>query len=230
MWPSEELASRLYDLANWGLIAGLVLGVGSTVFLVWMGNVKEEYLRRGLAATTERVAAANERAGKAEEEAGKANERAAQANEAAERERLARIKIEEQLGGWKLAKNAQDRVVNALKPFAGTHFSLYANPVEQSFVTMIDRILTNSGWVRDTPVDENGNPSTVLLDNKASVTFSAGLSVMVSHDQFAELSPAAAAYKQALIAEGLDVKLIEALAPASKIAPTVLKIRIGRRE
>jgi hypothetical protein len=24
MWPSEETASRWYDLANWGLIAGLM--------------------------------------------------------------------------------------------------------------------------------------------------------------------------------------------------------------
>jgi hypothetical protein len=48
MWPSEELASRLYNLANVGLIVGLVLGVASTVLLVWMGNVKESYLRKSL--------------------------------------------------------------------------------------------------------------------------------------------------------------------------------------
>jgi len=43
MWPSEELASRLSNWANWGLIASLVAGVISTVLLVWMGNVKDAY-------------------------------------------------------------------------------------------------------------------------------------------------------------------------------------------
>jgi len=41
VWPSMEQAARLYDLANWGLIVGLVIGVISTVLLVWMGSVKE---------------------------------------------------------------------------------------------------------------------------------------------------------------------------------------------
>jgi hypothetical protein len=58
MWPSEHWASSLYDLANWGLVIGLVIGVISTVLVVWMGNVKEEYLRRDLASTNERAAKA----------------------------------------------------------------------------------------------------------------------------------------------------------------------------
>ncbi len=66
MWPSEDWASRLYDLANWGLIVGLIIGVISTVVLVWMGNVKESYLKKGLAATNERAAHAEERAASVE--------------------------------------------------------------------------------------------------------------------------------------------------------------------
>ena len=83
MWPSEEVAFRLYDFANWGLIAGLVVGVISTVLLVWMGNVKETYLRRDLATTTAGTAAAIERAGNAGKEAAEANKKAAEANEGA---------------------------------------------------------------------------------------------------------------------------------------------------
>lgn len=55
MWPSENLASRLYDLANFGLIASLVVGVISTGIVVWMGNVKEAYSRRDLAQTREKT-------------------------------------------------------------------------------------------------------------------------------------------------------------------------------
>ena len=56
MWPSEEVASKIYSLANWGIIAGLVLGIVSTVMLVWMGNVKEWYLKKELSDTKERTA------------------------------------------------------------------------------------------------------------------------------------------------------------------------------
>jgi hypothetical protein len=90
MWPTEEWANRLYDGANWALIVGLVLGAVATVVIVWMGKVKEEYLSRALAATTERAA--------------HAEDHAAQANKAAEAERLARVRIEEKLGGWRLWK------------------------------------------------------------------------------------------------------------------------------
>jgi hypothetical protein len=65
MWPSEETASRLYDLANWGLITGLVVGVVSTIFVVWMGNTKESYLQGRLADTNAIAASANERAAEA---------------------------------------------------------------------------------------------------------------------------------------------------------------------
>ena len=62
MWPSESWASRLYDVANVTLVVGLIIGVISTCLLVWMGNIKEEYLRRNLAGTSERAAHAEERA------------------------------------------------------------------------------------------------------------------------------------------------------------------------
>jgi len=58
MWPSEEWASKLADWANFGLIASLIAGVISTVLLVWMGNVKETYLKMHLIASNERAAEA----------------------------------------------------------------------------------------------------------------------------------------------------------------------------
>jgi hypothetical protein len=56
MWPSESWASTLYNAANIGLIAGLVVGAISTIMLVWMGNVKETYLRTSLAKTNRQAA------------------------------------------------------------------------------------------------------------------------------------------------------------------------------
>ena len=70
MWPSQELASRLYNLANLVLIAGLVLGIVSTVLVVWMGNVKEAYAQAEGARLNESTALAHERTAKLEKEAG----------------------------------------------------------------------------------------------------------------------------------------------------------------
>lgn len=83
MWPSFETAVRLYDVANVSLIGALAIGVIATVIVVWMGNVKEEYLRRDLSDT-------NARAEEAKAASAEANARAAEANRIAEGERLAR--------------------------------------------------------------------------------------------------------------------------------------------
>src|ERR1035441_8282950 len=83
MWPSETWAGRLFDIANWGLIVGLVVGVISTVFLVWMGNVKETYLRRELGATGERAAEAQKTAEGFRRDIALSNERSAEANQRA---------------------------------------------------------------------------------------------------------------------------------------------------
>jgi hypothetical protein len=66
MRPSEELASRLYDWANYGLIAGLVIGVAATWLLIWMGNVKEVYLKAHLLELNTQLAKQQERAANAE--------------------------------------------------------------------------------------------------------------------------------------------------------------------
>lgn len=78
MWPSAETASRLYELANIGLIIGLVVGVVSTVLVVWMGNVKEGYLNRALTDSRERTASLEKQSGESKMAIAKANADAAQ--------------------------------------------------------------------------------------------------------------------------------------------------------
>jgi hypothetical protein len=78
MWPSLKVATWLYDSANVGLIIGLVIGVVSTVLIVWMGNVKEEYLNRELANSRERTASLEKQSGEAQTAIAKANANAAQ--------------------------------------------------------------------------------------------------------------------------------------------------------
>lgn len=83
MWPSLKSAVLLYDLANIGLIIGLVVGVISTVLVVWMGNVKEEYLHRELANSRERTASLEKQSDESKVAISKANADAAQSLAAA---------------------------------------------------------------------------------------------------------------------------------------------------
>jgi hypothetical protein len=64
MWPSRETASLVSEVANWALIAGLVVGVVATVLIVWMGNVNEAYLKTDLSCANERAAACTPRSSK----------------------------------------------------------------------------------------------------------------------------------------------------------------------
>jgi hypothetical protein len=77
MWPSPEVAAWLYDWANIGLIIGLVLGAVSTVLIVWMGNVKEEYLNLELSRSRERTASLEKQSDESRTAIAKANADAA---------------------------------------------------------------------------------------------------------------------------------------------------------
>jgi hypothetical protein len=66
IWPSREWSEWLYDCANIALIGALIVGAVATVTVVWMGNKKEEYLKRDVAGAQLRGDEANARAKEAE--------------------------------------------------------------------------------------------------------------------------------------------------------------------
>lgn len=108
MWPSLATASWLYDLANAALIGALIIGAASTVLIVWMGNVKETYLRRDVALL----------------------------NKAAELLRQDNDRLEAQLSPRKLRPEQMQAIANALAPFKGTvvRVQSYALDVESAFL------------------------------------------------------------------------------------------------
>lgn len=142
MWPSFETAVWLYDKANIFLIGALVVGAIATVLVVWMGNVKEEYLRRDLADTNAR----------AEE----AKAQAAEANEKAESERLARVKIEEKLKPRRLTPEQQSSITKHMLAWAklpGTEIAqsiaVFATSTTFESSRLADQIaasLASAGW------------------------------------------------------------------------------------
>ena len=57
-WPSLDTASRVADTANLFFIASLVVGVVSTITIVWMANVKEAHWDIARIQSEERIAEA----------------------------------------------------------------------------------------------------------------------------------------------------------------------------
>ena len=98
MWPTLETAVRVQDIANFLLIASLVVGVICTFLVVWMGNVKEEYLRLDISG---------------------ANERAAIAIKEAAESKLEQERLRAKLAWRRLNVEQHEKLVSLLKPYAG---------------------------------------------------------------------------------------------------------------
>jgi len=56
MWPSLPVANHIADIANWFFIGSLVVGVVSTILIVWMAGVKESYWEKDRTESAERIA------------------------------------------------------------------------------------------------------------------------------------------------------------------------------
>ena len=143
MWPSLKTAIWLYDASNIGLIIGLVIGVVSTVLVVWMGNVKEEYLNRELAFSRERTATLEKQSYELKVAVSDADARAAEANEKAEKERLARIRLEEDLAWRRLTKDDQKIVASRLAKFYGQVVTLWYGAGDKEAETLAWELATS---------------------------------------------------------------------------------------
>jgi hypothetical protein len=134
-----------------------------------------------------------------------AKARAAEANRLAEEERLARVKIEEKLAGWRLDPKAQERLIEKLKPYAKAPFDLAVNPVEYRFMETLDGILLAAGWVRQQPKSDNPLFSE-LLDGKASINYSSGVTIEIAQESWNSFGTAAETLVKGLDAEGIPAK------------------------
>ncbi len=141
MWPSFETAVRLYDVANIFLIVTLVVGVISTAIVVWMGNVKEGYLRRDLATTNAQVEEA-----KAASSA--ANARAAELEKEAALARLETERIKEAVAWRLIPSESASELVKVLSANPGSVNLRYmdGDPEALFLATQISEILNKSNW------------------------------------------------------------------------------------
>jgi hypothetical protein len=234
-------------LFGWILIAVGVAGEGiAEAFVSKADGVLQTFndilltdARKEAAFAIERAASAYERAAKAEENLGnaktaaaKAEQHAAEANRIAESERLARIRIEERLAGWKLSPEAQARLIKKLKPYPDTPFDFSVNPAETRFMETLDAVLSSSGWKREEPKATNSKPGTMeiplLINRKAGMNSRLGdIEIVVPMELRKQFGAAANALATGLIAEGIRATWGTWLRETD---PSTIHIAIGAKE
>jgi hypothetical protein len=156
MGPSLETASRVANIANGFFILSLVVGVISTVLIVWTSGVKEAYWDESRRLSDETIATLNKETirlsadaessraaiAKSESETAMANEAAAKANERA-------ALLESQLAPRRLSDDKISILIARFRHFAGQSADIcrYAGSVESSRLTdQIEDLLVASGW------------------------------------------------------------------------------------
>ena len=146
---SLETANVINNVANIFLAVSLAVGLISTVAISWTGNIKEEALKRDLAA--------------ANIQAAQANERAAEANKKAEEERLARIKIEARIAPRTMTQAQQNEITDKLAHLpkqTGIVRAAPSTPESEMFARVLSAPLNAAGWDM-TPAQ--GSPTATIL-------------------------------------------------------------------
>lgn len=117
----------------------------------FVGNWVASPIRRRLDTAKElEIARLNKEAGEARKAAGDAIERAASVEQNAEKESLARIKIEERLAWRVLSPDQQARMASKLSDFRGYRVDIGTSPdtVEGARLAgQIQAVLTSAGWL-----------------------------------------------------------------------------------
>lgn len=214
MWLSLEVASKLYHWANIGLIASLVGGVVSTVFVVWMGNIKEDYLNRDLSAARERSTVLEGQIVESQKSIAEANARAAEANLELERLKAPRV----------LDESQRKSLIEAAKPFTNQEYCALLPPAgldTESFWAILNKTLSDAGWKRVDP------PGLVVGEPPAGVAINAppGIFLGVAPSPKDKIGAAAVALAKALNEAGIVAEA--GLDNEAEKRPEVIRIIVG---
>jgi len=164
----------------------------------------------------------------AQRAAADARQEAARLNKIAEDERLARVKIEERIAGWRLDSEGQKRLSKKLSAFPATPFDLFVNPSEASFMETLDGLMVSSGWKRRLPIQaKDGQPFAILVDDKAAILLVEGITVEVAQNRWDAFRAPVTALVEGLIAEGIPVKA-HLISQGSD--PNAIHLIVGRRQ
>jgi hypothetical protein len=219
MWPSLSTANQIADWANIFFIGSLVVGVISTILIVWMANVKEGYWERARQDSEERIASLIKQGDELRKDTAEANARAAEAKLELAKFKAPRV----------LTSAQQSIVAGKIAAFRGTKFDAGIGPKGDPEPLYLLRSIVDSlksvGWIQ-VPWTGDGETYTEAPLLPVGLTMVTNVIVDVHPEYRAAFGPAVKALADALNAEGID-----ALADSrpTTIHTEVVHIRIGRK-
>jgi flagellar biosynthesis GTPase FlhF len=182
-----------------------------------------EVARKNAEAFQLEIAQANERAARAEKDA-------SQANQQAEQERLARVKIEQQLAPRVLTQKQQEKIQAKLRGFVGTPYELAVDPVPEAIglLTAVDNILRSSGWFNKESEKKDFRFNFTLPNgSKVEQVYFSGFEIQAANNMLPKYRKAVETAVAAFQEEGMDVKMT--FLPANDPSPNAIHIAIGTK-
>jgi hypothetical protein len=153
-WLSLETAAWLFDRAGFVLVASLVVGVVSTVLIVFTGIEKEHHWDLLRERANEKIASVELEAAKSNAEAAKAHERIAALNNETARMQSDNLALQTSLLPRHIGLTALDKPAPAgdwfagIKPFAGMSLSISTTDDKEArnLAAEIEMVATRFGW------------------------------------------------------------------------------------
>jgi hypothetical protein len=150
MRPSLPVANHIADVANWLFIGSLVVGVVSTILIVWMAGVKEAYWDLDRMESGERIA---------------------QLNNDTERLKSDNLRLQTQLAPRSLTKEQYDAIQTLKGRVAAINLAVEVDSECQAFASILAVALMNAGIKvlgYSLPLDMRGNSGLVVYDQNFS--------------------------------------------------------------
>jgi hypothetical protein len=165
MWPSLPVANHVADVANWFFIGSLVVGVVSTVLIVWMAGVKEGYWELARQGSEERIAAlvsqgdqAKAQLGTAQADIAKANAQIAEANARVAEAEKQNLDLRAKIASRRVTAEQYKILVDELSKFpAPFDIVVMGDPESALFASDLLKVFADARWIlekRELPLGE----------------------------------------------------------------------------
>jgi hypothetical protein len=213
MWPSLPVANHVADVANILFIGSLVVGVVSTVLIVWMSGVKEAYWEKDRTEAVERIASLAVQGDQLRKDTAEANARALEA----------RLELEKFKAPRTLSVEQQARISEKMKPFAGAKFDGAWSSLDAEidfFFTSLEEALKQAG-LQSVSFTGTGNIYGRDTGSAVGMANALGVVINVNREKNPELVPVALALLVALTEEGIGVVFQQKVGFTSTNADTI---------
>lgn len=212
---SLPAANSIFNAANIILIMGCVLVAVGTVANVWSAGIRDRY--------------ADERISSNEAETARANESAAVASQKAAE---AELKLEQFKAPRSFSSEQVSRIVQALKPFAATHFDaaiITSDPEAENLLLQIEHILATAQWIQ---IDWKGGDVVYTRLNRRVVGIVSvpGVIIQMRSENVKKFEAAAVALQNAFTSEGITTKAEGGVGGYPNQNNDVLHILVGKKQ